>query len=486
MPLSQVNGLSPRCRQLARLEPAQLLETAFMMSLLERCRPCHPEGSDSQPIHAGDSSPFFTYFKHFLRHIIATVVPYESILCAVARCQNKRTAEQYIRILRKLDAEFPFSLTMYVSLFNKIFKIQHQKSIEDSLFDQLPFEICAHFTWLMAKYKYAKELLPKAAVDSFSEKVFTDEFMFGFLDSFCEDSIYLRKMVQDSLKQVNSLSEVEAVSNKSAADLYNLAHPMCISASKQESRNLKSPITVIVDARKALNQSNDGSALQETDFYEKTLKVLHNARFVQIDLCINILCGFIYQHVQVPFTEVNPMNIWKRLLYLVAPYSDVFKKDSDFWTSMLKRCQRAIAKGSEVAERTYNGKLKFLVTNIDPEAKAQTTPAASEYTLEKKLKELCSSRGIVVETSVDQMIHAWETHFKDCHMASVVPSHRALISRWIKWSLMIHELRLTLENHITIAIPGLVNSGKTQLIRSLFGFNVRIQCMCVIGDSNMS
>ena len=446
-----------------------------MTSLLERCRPCHSTNSDSHPIHAGsgESSPFFKYFKQFLRQI-AVIVPYESMLCAIAQCRNKQQAESHMHILRQLGAEFPFSLTMYVSLFNIIFKLQHEKTIKDSLFDQLPFEVCAYFTWLSARYKYAKVMLPKVAVNLFSEEVFTDRYMFGFLDSFCDDSIYLRKMVQDSLKQVNSLSEVEAVSNKSAMDLYtsNYTQPMGISDSKQRSRNLKPPIKVILEAREALNQNNSGSALQETNLYERTLKVLHNARYVQIELCIDILCSFIYQHVQVPFTEVNPMNMWKRILHLIGPYSDVFKDDPEYWTSMQKRCQRAISKGSEVTERTYRDKLVFLLTNIDLEAKAQTTSTISEYTLENKLKELCSTRGIDAGTSVEQMVLDWQMHFKDCHMASVVPSHHSLISRWIKWSLMIHELRLTLENHITIIIPGLVNSGKTQLIRSLFGFNV--------------
>ena len=448
-----------------------------MTSLLERCRPCHSTNPGDHPVPAGPggSSPFFNDFKKFLRQIL-TIVPYESMLCAVAQCCNKQQADAYMHILKQLGAKFPFSLTMYVSIFNMIFKLQHAKTIKDSLFLQLPFEVCAYFTWWSARCNYAKWVVPKDAVNSFSGEIFTDRYLFSFKDSFCEDSLYLREMVQDSLKQVGGLSDVEAVSNKSAMDLYklNYAQPRDISDSKQGSKSLKPPLKVISEVREVLNQNmySSGSALQETDFYEKTLKVLHNACNVQMELCLNILCSFIYQHVQVPFAEVNPVNSWRRFLHLIGPYSDIFKDDSEYWTSMVKRCQRAISNGSEVAERTYRDKLLFLVTNIDQEAKAQITSAISEYTLEKKLKELCSTRGINAETSVEQLVFAWKMHFKDCHMASVVPSHHSLISRWIKWSLMIHELRLTLEKHITIAIPGLVNSGKTQLIRSLFGFNV--------------
>ena len=96
----------------------------------------------------------------------------------------------------------------------------------------------------------------------------------------------------------------------------------------------------------------------------------------------------------------------------------------------------------------------------------------STYTLERKLKEICSERKIGMETSVDRIVHEWHKTFKGCPAVNIASSHRSLIGRWIKWSLMVHELRYMLENHITIAITGLVNSGKTQLIRSLFGFDV--------------
>ena len=47
---------------------------------------------------------------------------------------------------------------------------------------------------------------------------------------------------------------------------------------------------------------------------------------------------------------------------------------------------------------------------------------------------------------------------------------------------MIHKLRLTLEKHITNGIPGLVNSGKTQLIKTLFGLDVSVQDYCFVAN----
>lgn len=483
--LLQLNRLSPGCRKLAKFEPDDILEFAFMMSLLERCphRSSSPQGS--QPAHLSQSTPFFNSFKKFL-HDIAEVVPYESILCTIAQCHDKKVVERDLRILMKLGFEFPFSLSMYASSFVTVFKIQHETSVEASFLKQQPLEDCAYFMW--SKAKYTKGISTKPAVDSFSAEVFTDPYMFGSQDLLSDDSLYLQKLVQASLRHVNSLSEVEAVSNKSATDLYRLsgAAPVASSVPKQESKCLKSPIVVLIEGREALHRNSDNSALRlyeemtsRPQSYEETMKVLKSARRVHFDFCIRVLCGFMHQHVQVPFTEVNPMTFWKHLRYQIAPYSDILKDNSEFWASLLKRCQRAIAKGSQVAERTYNSKLKFLITKIVPEADSEAHPTATSteyltYMLEKKLKEICSERKIGKQISIDRMVHEWQKIFTGCPMANIASSHRSLISRWIKWSLMVHELRLMLENHITIAITGLVNSGKTQLIRSLFGFDVRM------------
>ncbi len=455
-----------------------------MMSLLEKSA---NRFNNLNQIRLSDSPPFVTYFKQFLLEMLS-VVPYESILCAVAHCHNKRTADLCTRMIKKLHIEFPFSITTYASSFVAAFKIQHLKSSEAKMaefFNRLPFEDCAYFIWLKAKYM--KGTSSKAAVTSFSEEVFTDPYIFVSMDLLDDDALYLRKLVQQSLEQVNTLSEVRAVSNKSATDLYSWSSAGS-SSSKQEVRSLKSPISVLIEGREVLHPKNDTSTPHKSGSrlrsYDETMKVLDNARGGQFDLCIGVLCGFMYQHVRVPFIEFNPMTFWKSLRHHIAPYSDVFKNDSEFWISILKRCQRAIAKGSQVAENTYDAKLKFLVNNIDPETKGHTTPTASEYsmyTFEKKLKELCSKKGITKDKLIDRIVFAWKAHFEQeaCPMAKVASTHRTLIGRWIKWSLMIHELRLTLEKHITIAIPGLVNSGKTQLIRSLFGLDVSMQDYCV-------
>ena len=446
------------------------------MSLLERC-PDRLNCSGSQP----DEQPFFKFFEKYLRDI-ASVVPYESIWCTVAHCSDKQVVGRCMQVIKQLNAEFPFSLMMYASLFVRAFKIQHQEQLQESIgsefIDEQPFEVCAYFMWSKAKCAIKKGIPPKATVDSFSREIFMDPYMFRSQDLSNEDFLDLRKMVQDSLEKINSLLEVEAVSNKSAADLYNMnycnAGP---SSTSEQNFSLASPIEALNNGREKLHQNFYESAPKEP--ISEVINMIKSIRKTHLDFCIRVLCGFVCPHVQVPFTETNQMTFWKRLCYRIAPYSDVFKDDSDFWVSFLKRCKSAIAKKSQITKRAYKGKLDFLVSNmIDSVSGAEdhtavTSTEYSMYMLEKKVEKFCSERRIGREVSIDQMVHEWQNIFKDCrNMMKIASSHRSLVSRWIKWSLMIHELRLTLENHITIAITGLVNSGKTQLIRSLFGLDV--------------
>ena len=465
---------------MARLEPNHLLDLGLTISLLERC----PQRTDTsgEAANFGQLPPFLIYFRQFLRDM-AAVVPYESMLCAIAQCDDiKAISERHIRLLKQLSTDLPFSLSMYISLFITTFKIQHQTSIDPELLNEQSFEDCAYFMWLMANYS-------KETVKSFSDSLFTDPFVFGSLELLCEDAVYLRGVVQKSLKQVKKLSDVEAIAGTmSASDLYNWNNEKPGKEDTPESAcvKVKSPISVLIDGRKVLQKAagdttiipSDESSDTKGGSYNKTMEVLRSARGIHFDFCIRVLCDFIFQYVRVPFTEVNPLNRWKYLRYQIAPYSDIFKSDYEFWESMLKRCQRAIGKDSQVVEHDYREKLKFLITNIEPESSAHVAHASSKYSmyiLEKKLKELCSLRFIDTGTSTDVLVRSWQSYyFKNCPLADVASSHRNLIGRWIKWSLMLHELRTTLENHVTIAVAGLVNSGKTQLVKSLFGIQVQV------------
>ena len=57
-------------------------------------------------------------------------------------------------------------------------------------------------------------------------------------------------------------------------------------------------------------------------------------------------------------------------------------------------------------------------------------------------------------------------------MSFVALSHRPLIARWLKWALMVHKLREELAKYTAVGVAGLVNSGKSILVNTVFGIKV--------------
>ena len=54
-----------------------------------------------------------------------------------------------------------------------------------------------------------------------------------------------------------------------------------------------------------------------------------------------------------------------------------------------------------------------------------------------------------------------------------MPDHyRPLVARWIKWSLMINRLREIIAKETPVGVIGLMNSGKSKFVRSIFGIKV--------------
>lgn len=94
------------------------------------------------------------------------------------------------------------------------------------------------------------------------------------------------------------------------------------------------------------------------------------------------------------------------------------------------------------------------------------------YSLERQLIELCKKLDINESTPLETLIHNWDQIFKDNVMSYVVRSHRSLIARWLKWALMIHHLREELARYTAIGVVGLVNSGKSLLVSTLFDIKV--------------
>ena len=485
-----------------------------MMALLEKQQKRIDQSSDVQ----GEFSPLFAFIKRFL-HQIATVVPYESILCTIAYGNHKDTILRCINLIKNLNVEFPFSLTMYASVVVALVRL-HGSDLELPADVSHPLEDYAYYAWLTTKLMDTRmrNLHASLQPDNQSEKqalqpigigpVNFSHFsqlssslllanpLFNIDESKGDEYLtYLQEMAQEALKQQN-VSQASAISDKSAVDLYKF---------QRDNLSLKSPIQALVQGREKLHKlsSCDGRGTSIRGANSEMITVLKNARGGQFDLCIGVTCGFMYQNVRVPFTEENPVTIWKTFRLAFGSIWDMIISSNSppkAIYSMTKRCEKLISKGTDIAKSMYDGKLKFLISHIDPAVSAHAAQSSDEYSIytsERKLKDLCSKRRITAETAIDDIVSTWRSHFEHdtseldgqkrnqkkkeastyYPLLDVAKSHRTLIARWIKWSLMVNDLRSKLEQYTTIAVAGLVNSGKTQLMRNLFGLDVS-RCLC--------
>ena len=95
------------------------------------------------------------------------------------------------------------------------------------------------------------------------------------------------------------------------------------------------------------------------------------------------------------------------------------------------------------------------------------------YSLERQLNELCSECGISLSTPVEEICQKWDKFFGERILSLIPKPYHPLIARWIRWTLAIYQLRETLASYTTIATIGLLNSGKSTLVNSLFGQKVQ-------------
>ena len=126
--------------------------------------------------------------------------------------------------------------------------------------------------------------------------------------------------------------------------------------------------------------------------------------------------------------------------------------------------------GADDSQYAAISKLQFLVQGM-----SKTVTCNSQYisySLEHQLTELCEELKIDATISLDTLLAKWGKLFKEKTLSLVAYSHRPLMARWLKWALMVHNLREELAKYTAVGVAGLVNSGKSKLVNTIFGIQV--------------
>ena len=259
----------------------------------------------------------------------------------------------------------------------------------------------------------------------------------------------------------------------------------------------KTPMALLIDGRKELNRfSEEMSAKLEangeegapSNYNTEMLKVLNQVR-TNFETCSNLLGAFMEAQVQIPLEKQDYANtiakhaksfgldLWGLLILPFTYIEDMLSRFSfhgsqrlvvDIASSVYALHDRLTVDSRHLPN--YDGKLEFLLAST--KKSFTSNKEFVSYSLERQLVEECENRNIFAQTSLEDILQQWQANFKDETLTLVPDHYRPLVARWIKWSLMINRLRESIAEQTAVGVIGLVNSGKSKFVRSIFGIEV--------------
>lgn len=263
---------------------------------------------------------------------------------------------------------------------------------------------------------------------------------------------------------------------------------------------LKSPIEVLRNAREEIaslinsNDDLDSSTRGTQSNNEQMLSIVREVIDKNLTMCASLIGGFMEQTIRIPLLKSKEdtafllsetsspvaMGVWalfslhfnglqnmlsrmqgNPLLVQIADYISVIISDEDERQASNTRLR--LSRNSK-----YAGKLQFLLQGM----RGKTISCSSEYISYSLEHQLCNNLKFDKNISVKNLIKDWDKIFKGDALSLVAKSHRSLVARWLKWAILVHDLRESLAQYTCVGVTGLVNSGKSLLVSSLFDLKV--------------
>ena len=470
--------MSIRQRQLAVLTPSQLIELAYLSALLEQY-PFHK----SQPI-----STKVVIIKIFLEKVVQ-VVPLESIAYAMAYSRYE-VAKFCAESLVESKINLPVSALMDVGLRDAHLYLSAGTVSAINIADRVFKKICDKYPHLKnesSRYNVIQGPTGKIL------KVFTP------MGTFISEAIKSVEVPDDELIQSKYLDEIASMERLQKQNMQNctnilicessiehLYHIRSHSESQQQSL-FKSPLDILREGKSTLTRL----ARELIDAKEKKtsktcnvmmLKKVNKIREFDLAICTALLGGFMEQQkVQIPlvksrldqslvFAVKGPASVGVWALSSLK-YEDIHPilsrcRGEQLLVSIERYIKSISTQQVESKDEQYAAKLQFIVQGLKKTVTYNSQYVS--YSLERQLVEICKERSIDSETSLNDLIKKWGGLFKENILSLVARTHRSLVARWLKWALMVHSLREKLAEYTAVGVVGLVNSGKSRLVSSLF------------------
>lgn len=284
-----------------------------------------------------------------------------------------------------------------------------------------------------------------------------------------------------------------AVCGRSIEHVYPIAHST--RRHIMSDSTLKSPIEVLRNARKdiaaLLEEDQDLSAQGTEANNERMLSLVREIMDHNLKICASLIGGFMENQIRIPLlkSEVGTVHMLSETSSPVAiGVWALFNLSFNDLHQMLRRMQgnpllleiadyisniasdEHSTKSSSHSSRhsKYAGKLQFLLQGMRNKTISFSNQYIS-YTLER---QLCSNLKFDKKTTVNELTKQWDMIFKGDALSLVAKSHRSLVARWLKWVVLVHDLRESLAKYTCVGVIGVINSGKSYLVSKLFDIQV--------------
>lgn len=266
-------------------------------------------------------------------------------------------------------------------------------------------------------------------------------------------------------------------------------------------RTLSSPLEILKKTTKQLaSLAQEALALEDSDISVELqptseasnvqmLELVRDIHEHDLKLCAALLGGFMEQQIQIPLLK-SPADTAKVLSSKAEPvavgvwalFSRSYHELQNVLTQMegnplIVEIADYIAgvfseKKPQTRNRRYAAKLQFLLQGIN-----KTVSCSSQYISYSLEYQLCNNTKVeqCKSISVGKLLENWDKIFEGDALSLVASSHRPLIARWLKWAILVHELREALAKYTCIGVTGLTNSGKSKLVNTLFNIPVSTQ-----------
>ena len=350
----------------------------------------------------------------------------------------------------------------------------------------------SHFHPELLAIQQLNIVLPTVILDpaAFPEAVYFPEDIAQFLKSSLDDLIR-----RTDILFRNGKKELEVVGKTNLEEIYPT------SVTLRRNMHFVSPRTVLARSITKLDNFIKETGMEvnlatpkKTRCNKEMLKLLNGIYNHDVELCAALLGSFMERHIEIPFLKSpevtvealsSPIAVGVWALFSVSRENLQKMLESSNNTALIVQVKEYMhsvltdqpkdSNTEESEERMYAGKLQFLLQGMHKTVTASTKyiSYSLEYQLCKHLKKINFKKDI----SVQDLILQWERIFQNDILFHVAESHRPLLARWLKWAILVHDLREVLAEYTCIGVTGLVNSGKSLLVKQLFNLKVFISRM---------